>query len=871
MRLSNLLFIFLLITISNIFAFAGGDGSVSSPYQVNTINSLQSVANYPTSYFILTSDIDASPTQEWNGGDGFEPIGSTITPFSGTFDGQGYTISNLLINKPGGNNRALFSYVDGATISNVMLEDFDITGDSRVAALVAYLNNGIVYNCGCSGQISANSGGGGLIGRMSTSILMSCYSEADVTGRSNGENYGGLVGITENNCTISNCFARGAVSGYNKVGGLVGKLEDAGLSNCYSTGEVNADDTEYGGLVGFIDGTQYADNCFWDIDTSGQNASIIGSGKTTDQMTNFYMYHGCGWDFVYERQNGTDDFWDFELDGSYNDGYPYLVWQDGDAHSLGRPTGNGTSEDPYRIEELYDLFWVSANDNLWNYHFEQTADINAGDTRNWNNGAGFSPIGNAVYFTGTYDGGDYTIDSLYINMGYSIVGLFGVVSSAVIRNVNVEDIDISSTYCAGGVAGHIMVDTVVEHCSATGDVSGGSWVGGIVGYAHHSSQIKTSHSAVNASATFNVGGIVGYVLELATVENCYCTGSVTGNGYVGGCIGSTEPSVSISNCYSTAVVVGNYNDGGFLGAGGNAVTNCFWDIETSGYETSHGGTGKTTAEMKMMSTYTDAGWDFVGEVSNGTNDIWVYFEGEYPILSIEYSIPEIVHVDDISGDQGHQIELLWNRCNLDVTYSPNNFYTVWRRVDNTRAIDTSAIIVTNPLSVSLDMLDENSQILLNDRSEYWTYLMNIPATMYEEYAVVLPTLVDSSASLPESDYTSTYRVLYHFDTGYFTSNSASGYSVDNIAPYATSDVTLAFGGTRTDSATLSWNEVTEGGFGGNSYPEENGVWYRVYTGDLPDFACDETNLLVTTQGTSINVDPAYAQRRFYKIVVSDQP
>ena len=52
--------------------------------------------------------------------------------------------------------------------------------------------------------------------------------------------------------------------------------------------------------------------------------------------------------------------------------------------------------------------------------------------------------------------------------------------------------------------------------------------------------------------------------------------------------------------------------------------------------TSSGGTGKTKAEMQTQSTFIDAGWDFLGESDNGTEDIWWIVEGEdYPRLTWE--------------------------------------------------------------------------------------------------------------------------------------------------------------------------------------------------------------------------------------------
>jgi len=66
------------------------------------------------------------------------------------------------------------------------------------------------------------------------------------------------------------------------------------------------------------------------------------------------------------------------------------------------------------------------------------------------------------------------------------------------------------------------------------------------------------------------------------------------------------------------------------------VSNCFWDTQTSGQSSSAAGTGKTTAEMKTLSTFTSAGWDFEGEIANGTNNYWDLsgsINNGYPYLS----------------------------------------------------------------------------------------------------------------------------------------------------------------------------------------------------------------------------------------------
>jgi hypothetical protein len=67
---------------------------------------------------------------------------------------------------------------------------------------------------------------------------------------------------------------------------------------------------------------------------------------------------------------------------------------------------------------------------------------------------------------------------------------------------------------------------------------------------------------------------------------------------------------------------------------GDSITEeSFWDVETSRRHTSDGGTGKTSAEMQTANTFLEAGWDFVEETENGTEDIWWINEGQdYPRL-----------------------------------------------------------------------------------------------------------------------------------------------------------------------------------------------------------------------------------------------
>ena len=120
--------------------------------------------------------------------------------------------------------------------------------------------------------------------------------------------------------------------------------------------------------------------------------------------------------------------------------------------------------------------------------------------------------------------------------------------------------------------------------------------------------------------------------------HCYSTDSVTGEDYVGGLVGSG--SGTITNCYSTGTVWGETDVGGFAGHSytGGTVNNSFWDTESSRQLTSAGGTGKTTGEMQMQSTFAGARWDIMGEAANSYGNTWRLCNerGEYPKLSWQY-------------------------------------------------------------------------------------------------------------------------------------------------------------------------------------------------------------------------------------------
>jgi len=210
------------------------------------------------------------------------------------------------------------------------------------------------------------------------------------------------------------------------------------------------------------------------------------------------------------------------------------------------------------------------------------------------------------YLAGEFDGDAHTVSNLSLTFDFvASVGLFGgVASSGRVTRLGVENVSIRGHEFVGGLVGANR--GTVSHCYSSGSVTGALDVGGLVGS--------------------NIG----------TVSNSYSSSSVTGDRWgVGGLIGRSMHG-SVGNSYSTGSVTANGEVGGLVGLAGYAVMHSFWDIQTSGQRTSAGGTGKTTAELKSIATFSGAGWS-IAAVTSGERKaqyIWNIVDGQtYPFLS----------------------------------------------------------------------------------------------------------------------------------------------------------------------------------------------------------------------------------------------
>ena len=197
---------------------------------INDVTALQSMNNNLLGNYALGSNIDASATSGWNAGAGFSPVGTapTASPFSGTFNGLGHTINNLVINLPISDSVGLFGYTStGSVVQNVGLLGGSVSGNNSVGGLVG-TNFGTVINSYFTGSVSGNNSSTGLAVGMNYGTVINSYSTGSVSGSNygsvSGGNVGGLVGSGSG--TISNSYLYGAANTgsltINTTGGLMG-------------------------------------------------------------------------------------------------------------------------------------------------------------------------------------------------------------------------------------------------------------------------------------------------------------------------------------------------------------------------------------------------------------------------------------------------------------------------------------------------------------------------------------------------------------------------------------------------------------------------------------------------------------------------
>ncbi len=603
-------------TVGNSFSLNGGTfsrftglGTGIDPYLIYDVYGLQAMEEYLSSIFGLANDIDASSTSNWNYGAGFTPIGT----FTGTFDGNNYTISNLFINLPTTNDVGLFGYTSGATIENAGLLNVNITGQNNVGGLVGLENLSSIDNSYVTGSVSGSNstGVGGLVGcNGNGGSIANSYANVNVSG---GANYvGGLIGW--NTSGIDNSYSTGNVSGSYYVGGLVG-ANYGSIANSYATGSISGS-YAIGGLIGY-NGNSSIDNSYANGSVSGNNAvgGLVGNNRS-GSIANSYATGS-----VIGNANEVGGLVGYNVSSSNIDN-SYATGNVSGASYTGGLVG-----------------WNVNSSSISNSY--ATGSVSGSDTVGGLVGFNFESSINNSYATGTVSGSSATVGGLVgVNTNSSSIDnsyATGSVSGSGNRvgglaGENANSSSITNSYATGSVSSGgnnvgglvgLNGSSSITNSYATGSVSGGGQVGGLVGVNGYSSSIDNSYATGSVRGSLEVGGLVGQNNNSGSIDNSYATGSVSGIGRdVGGLVGENYTSSSIDNSYATGSVSGGSDVGGLIGVddGSNTLTNNWWynslsnGIGNYGPNTSsgHWQEAGSASDFYSSSQAVYSTWDFKG-------------------------------------------------------------------------------------------------------------------------------------------------------------------------------------------------------------------------------------------------------------------
>lgn len=649
--------------------FAAGSGTIVDPYLIATAEQLNKVRNHLNAHFKLIANIDLST---YSSGNGWKPIGSSTQEFKGTFDGNGFKITNLRINSLTDANIGLFSQTsNSAIIKNVTLEGVNVRGGNFTSALVGS-NKGTIENSSVNGSVT----GGWAVGpitAMNTGTIRFSFAK----GTANGDNnVGGLVGQNYNGGDIINCYAITNVTVKNSgIGGLVGEnmsnynSPSSTVTNSYSAGKVSGS-KDAGGLVG-INNNSNVSTSYYDRETSLQNDLGKGFGKSTIDMKKKATF--SSWNFT--------DIWYIDEGNSY----PRLQWElnpPKDYPNLSislETTGTKLTLDPITItitnakdvsnNKLNGSFHVTINSNKNGTVYNQPVSFNNGNASlqitlydpgkhqltvkvntvyvekkmevdvtakfAGGNGSENNPflIANAEQLhrvrehlnghfrlIGNIDLSSYSSGSGWTPIGSATTPFKGSFDGSGYK-ISKLKMNTSNNYV--GLFGEVASNAVIKNVLLEDvDIKGTNDVGGIAGKSHGT--IMNSIVSGQLNGQNRVGGLAGS--HSGTISNSYATVELSASNYVGGLIGWNESSGTISHSYSASKVNGDNYLGGLVGNLSGTVNHSYYDKDLAKRNDASKGEPKTTQEMKQLKTYAE--WDF--------ENVWYIWENNtYPQLRWE--------------------------------------------------------------------------------------------------------------------------------------------------------------------------------------------------------------------------------------------
>jgi hypothetical protein len=413
-----------------------GEGTLERPCWIESCEQLQAVAEHPSGVYVLLQDIDCAGFVAGDG-NGFVPIGTNEAPFTGTLDGRGHLVLDLVVARPEDVYVGLFAVTLGAQLHDFGLE------------------------------------------------------RADVLGR---EYVGALVGVAKYRTEIARVYAHGAVAGEKILAGLAGGLSDSRIDDSYARVDVKEDATiDVPGPSALVAADVSRDSVVHNVYAQGvlvfEYLQLTVPGRFGDQPTVEASFLDCAYDDYYWYSNcllqnrpmiGPDlgvlehfvfAGWDFATPvwGERDDrARPCLIWErDCHVYEAGQIDieGQGSEASPFEITSCRQLQAMQLDLGAF-YELKNDIDCAGFD---FGDGRGFFPVGDSSRpFTGQLNGDHHAITGLRIIRPHlPNVGLFGTVRDARFTNLSIDNAVIMGGLYAGVLAG-LAVNASAQLCRLNG-------------------------------------------------------------------------------------------------------------------------------------------------------------------------------------------------------------------------------------------------------------------------------------------------------------------------------------------------------------------------------------------------------------------
>ncbi|MGN0550325.1 MAG: hypothetical protein ACI4I4_00585 [Acutalibacteraceae bacterium] len=537
---------------------------------------------------VLVKDIDLE-SREW----------SPIRDYTGFFDGQNHTISNLKITKTP-HYTGLFSSVYG-TIKNFTVKgEMIISADGdHIGGVVGYADGSTISNITSYVNISNTDGVlhhiGGVVGYIANkdTFVDKCLYYGTVDIKNSTDCIGGIIGYTNAGARISNCANHGTVTTSEAgayTGGILGYVNNSNptIKDCYNYGKVsNGDSTQYcGAIIGWarnytsdnISNNYYLDTSSSLAFGSGGKSGATATVKTAEQFKSgevtYLLNHKIADESAVWRQNidndkTPDDYPVFEGGTVY-----YLEYKDSYSNFYSEKDEFEKDEDGNFLIKTYDDLVTLSNVVRSDYEKYGSANyilennIKAPEDSKWTQGIGY--VSKYKPFNGTFDGNGYCIFGLNVDSP-KYGGLFEVIGEkGKVKDLFVFDCDfLSSSEAAGGIAA--VNKGKIDHCTSGVNITSG--------YIHkngkdiYAPELNSSISGERSGgiAGENSGSTIG-CRSSAVVSGTTCggitgvnTGKIYGcanNGKVGTSTSSVSGGLAGKNCDT---IESSYNSGNVYG------------------------------------------------------------------------------------------------------------------------------------------------------------------------------------------------------------------------------------------------------------------------------------------------------------------